>query len=390
MKNLTCLLSLFILGGQTFSQKQNTKQANRPVSSMPAEIKIPLTAGNWEFQPGKVEFLEYKNVKAVKLDENSGFMIYKDLNFSNGTIEFDVEVNRPQPFATIYFRWQNKDETEHVYLRTGVANTKNAFDAVQYASIANGVNMWDLQHEFQSAADIKIGEWNHVKLVISGKQLRVYINNPAEPNLEIPCLEGNTTEGKIGIGTGFPGQSVFANLIVYPNKTEGLSEQPGADLTKHDTRYIRDWQVTKPDSLPFGREPNGFILPKPSTSWEAIHAERRGLINLSRKFGNSQYRKMVWLRAKIKSEFNQTQNLKLGFSDEVWVFVNQRPVYVDKNIYYQNMRKSPNGRISLDNCSFPVALVKGDNELLIALSNDFYGWGIMARLESLEGIEILK
>jgi hypothetical protein len=74
----------------------------------------------------------------------------------------------------------------------------------------------------------------------------------------------------------------FANLIIKPNETEGLSEQAGADITKHDTRYIRNWQVSKPDSI------------------------------------------------------------------------------------------------------------KGENELLIGIANDFYGWGIMARLNSLEGIEIEK
>ncbi len=368
------------------NKKRN--QAEHP--RMPSEIRIPFTADQWEFQEGKVEFLEYKGQKAVRLDEKSGTMVYKNLNFINGTIEFDVEVNQAQPFPSIFFRWQNQNESEHVYLRTGAAANKNAFDAVQYASIISGVNLWDLQHEFQSAANIKVGEWNHVKVVVSGKQLRVYINNPSEPNLEIPCMEGNTSEGKIAIGTGFPGQAVFANLIVKPNETGGLSAEAGADITKHDTRYIRNWQVSKPDSLAFGKEVNGFMLPKGDTGWENISAERRGLVNLSRKFGNSKYRRVIWLRANIKSEFNQVQNLKMGFSDEIWVFVNQRPVYVDKNIYYMNMRKSPNGRISLDNCSFQFPLIKGENVLLIAVANDFYGWGIMARLENLDGIELIK
>ncbi|MEO6455298.1 MAG: hypothetical protein ABIN97_14555 [Ginsengibacter sp.] len=386
MKNLFCVFILIFFSSQLLAQKQKAKQT----ASSASEIKVSLSPEHWDFQEGKVEFLEYKGLKAIRLNENSGSMIYKDLNFINGTIEFDVEVNQPQPFATIYFRWQNKDEAEHVYLRTGTALRKNAFDAVQYASIIKGVNIWDLQHEFQSGADIKIAEWNHVKLIVSGKQLRVYVNNGAGPNLEIPCLEGNTPEGKIGIGTGFPGQAVFANLIVKPNETAGLSEQPGADLTKHDTRYIRTWQVSKTDSLPYGTEVNGFMLPKADIAWQNIDAERRGLVNLSRKFGSSGYRQFVWLQAKIKSEFNQVQELKMGFSDEIWVFINQRPVYVDKNIYYQNMRKSPNGRISLDNCSFQLPLVKGDNQLLIAVANDFYGWGIMARLENLDGIELIR
>ena len=384
MKSHLTVFGLLLLSIQAFAQKQKTKS----VASATSEMRIPLTADHWDFQQGKVEFLEYKGVPAIKLDENSGNMFYKDLNFTNGTIEFDVEVNKAMPFPSLFFHWQNAGESEIVYLRTGAAPRPNDLDAVQYASIINGVNLWDLQHEFQTAANIKIGEWNHVKMVVSGKQLRVYVNNPSEPNLEIPCMEGNTTEGRIGLGTGFPGQSIFANLIVKPNETEGLSPEAGADLTKHDTRYIRSWQVSKPDSLPYGREVNAFMLPKGDMGWENIHAERRAMVNLSRKFGNSKNRRVVWLRAKINSASDQYQNIKMGISDEVWVFINQKLLYVDKNIYTQNMRKSPNGRISIDNCEFRLPLQKGDNELLIAVANDFYGWAIMARLETLDGITI--
>jgi len=55
---------------------------------------------------------------------------------------------------------------------------------------------------------------------------------PPEPNLEIPCMEGNTSEGRIGIETGFPGESIFANLVVKPNQGGGLSAEAGADLHK--------------------------------------------------------------------------------------------------------------------------------------------------------------
>jgi Domain of Unknown Function (DUF1080) len=389
MKHKLLIIVLMLANCQLQAQNKKERKALSP-SPVNAAIKIPMNAANWDFNPGKVEFLDYKGVKAVRLNENSGFMILKDLNFKNGTIEFDVEVNQPGPFPTIFFRWENKDETEHVYLRTGTYQKRNAFDAIQYASIIKGVNLWDLQHEFQSSANIKVKEWNHVKIVVNGKQLRAYVNDEKEPNLEIPCMEGNTTEGSIGIGTGFPGQAIFANLEVRPNETEDLPAITAPDITKHDTRYIREWQVSKPDSLPYGKELNAFMLPKADIAWENIDAERRGLVNLSRKLGNSNQRRYVWLRAKIKSDLAQQPILQMGFSDEIWVFINQRPVYVDKNIYYQNMRKSPNGRISIDNCSFQLPLKQGENELLIAVANDFYGWAIMARFENLEGIEVTR
>ena len=37
-----------------------------------------------------------------------------------------------------------------------------------------------------------------------------------------------------------------------------------------------------------------------------------------------------------------------------------------------------------------VSLKAGDNEILIGVANDFYGWGIIARVESLEGIDLVR
>jgi hypothetical protein len=362
-----------------------TKKENMRLSTL---INIPMTGTQWDYQQGKVDFITYKGVQAARLNENSGYMICKGLNFKNGTIEFDVEVNQPSPFPTIYFHWLNNNETEHVYLRTAVYNKSDAPDAIQYASIVKGVNLWDLQYEFQSTAHIKIKEWNHVKIVVSGKQLRAYINYAKEPNLNIPCLEGNTTEGKIGLGTGFPGQSIFSNLAVKPGATEGVPSSARRDTISLDKRYIRQWQVTQPDFLPDGKEITASLLPGATVQWENIHVERRGLVNLSRKFGGSDKRRYVWLRTKIKSTVAQSAILKMGFSDELWVFLNKQTVYQDKNLYLQNMRKYPDGRISVENCSFPLPLKQGDNELLIGVANNFYGWGIMARFEKIHGIQL--
>jgi hypothetical protein len=64
-------------------------------------------------------------------------------------------------------------------------------------------------------------------------------------------------------------------------------------------------------------------------------------------------------------------------------------VYVDKNLYIQGMRKTPNGRCSIENATVALPLKVGDNELLIGVANDFYGWGIIARLETGEDLEVV-
>jgi len=66
----------------------------------------------------------------------------------------------------------------------------------------------------------------------------------------------------------------------------------------------------------------------------AIKAESRSIVNLSRKFGEKENdaRRIVWLRTTIYADKPQQKMLSLGFSDEVWVFVNGAITYIDKII----------------------------------------------------------
>jgi hypothetical protein len=131
------------------------------------------------------------------------------------------------------------------------------------------------------------------------------------------------------------------------------------------------------------------MLPKPETFTETIMAERKGMVNLSRKFGGGSVvpRRVVWLKTTIKAVEAQKNLINLGFSDDVWVFVNGQMVFLDKNDYRQApMRKYPDGRISIQNARFNINLKPGDNEIVVAVANDFYGWGLIARLEYMEGI----
>ncbi|MDR7198055.1 hypothetical protein J2Y45_003195 [Dyadobacter sp. BE34] len=96
---------------------------------------------------------------------------------------------------------------------------------------------------------------------------------------------------------------------------------------------------------------------------------------------------MTWLQTTLIAQDEVHTNLQLGFSDEIWVFLNHQMVLVDKNLYQYNMRKYPDGRISIQNVIAPLKLKKGENDLLIGVANDFFGWGLMARLESTYNIQ---
>jgi hypothetical protein len=363
--------------------------SHRSAGQQPAEIRVPMTADHWIFPAGRVQFVVYRGVPAMKIAGNTDPIVLKDLDFADGTIEYDIEPQKPS-FTSIYFRVKDKNESECFYLRIHASGNALAFDALQYAPIIRGIILWDLFPYYQGGADIKLNEWNHVKLVVSGKQMVVFVNDQSRAALEVPRLEGETTIGKLALD----GDSVcIANLVVKPKDVGGLSPKEGFDPEQADPRYLRTWEVNTPSSLPAGQEPYPGGLGKIDSSWQPITAERRGLVNLSRKFAvvSDRHpweldRQVVWLRVKLHSETAQKKLLRLGFAHEVWVFMNGSMVFVDKNLYAQSMRKTPDGRISIENAAFEVPFRAGENELLVAIANNFYGWGLMARLEDMEGL----
>ena len=359
---------------------------------------IPMVKDQWEAAPGRAEFITHRGIPAMRITPNPealfappGQVVLRDVPFADGTIEFDVELE--DFFLTaIYFRRQNGKHAELFYVRTYRADDPTGPDAIQYTELTKGVALWDLHPRYQGPADIKKEGWNRIKLVIAGQRMLVYVNNMNEAVLNIPELSGPSGPGSIA----FEGGGVIANLVVTPGRTEGLSTETSFDPTQEDSRYIHHWQVSPPFALPAGRELVSAMLirahsdyfPSDTTHWQSIQTERDGLVNLSRRFGQSADRQAVWLKRNIHSKTKQTQTLHLGFSDEVWVLLNDKLVHVDKNLYGHPIMKDAFGQISIDDASFVLPLEEGPNELLIGVANSFFGWAIMARFENREGLTL--
>ncbi len=349
------------------------------------QLEIPMQEDRWEYPQGTVEFITHKSVPAMKILPDAGKVIAKDIEFATGTIEFDLELG-DFPFVGFAFHRHGPGEEEWFYFRPYAAGNPAAPDAIQYAPVVKGVTLWDMFPQYQGPANYQKKEWIHVKLVIGKHQMRAYVNETEQPNLSIPFLEGDYKTGRIA----FDGEAIFANLVLRPGSTEDLPDYAGYDPATTDPRYLRKWSVTAPKSFPKGREVIETDLPGEEAEWTTLQAERNGLINLTREFGGESVgpRNLVWVKTTIHSSKEQTRKLSLGFSDEVWVMINGKLLYVDKNYYMEPIMKQPNGRCSLENTTFEVPLNQGDNELLVGVGNFFFGWGIVARLDSLDNLKI--
>ena len=389
-----CFLSAIYLFAQPGKAKKEAK------SPQPKEIKVPMEPAYWEYDSSAAEFVTYKNTRAIKSKNGRGFRATaKNQVFANGTIEFDVELIG-RGFPGIDFRVsEDRKTSENFYIRAFGPVPPEIRTTLQYAAVIDGNSMWDLTDEYQSGANINQDSWNHVKLVISGKQMKAYVNDMNKPALIVPELECWRDSG----GIALIGNVIYANLIIKPNATEGLSPEAGYISTYNDTRYIRNWMVSPAKEFPFGKEVmlplqrmDGKIvsseLPDSTTQWSPIKAESRALVNLSRIFKHkeNEFRRIAWLKTTIQSDKEQERTLSLGFNDEVWVFINGQILYVDKNYFGTPEQKASRGRCTIENTSFKLPLKQGKNEIMIAVANYFYGWGIIARLDETDGIQLEK
>jgi len=385
IKKIVLLMMLPLFTLITMAQKAKTKPA--------AEISIPMEPAYWQYDTANIEFITHRNVKAVYV-KNGAPLYLKNQQFSNGTLEYDVELTPNSGFPGICFRMSDDHKNgDHFYIRYFGTTSKENRNTLQYAADIDGMSIWDLTDEYQAGATLIIPGWNHVKLVVSGKQMKAYVNDMSRPALLVPELEGETTTGGIFFSGG---QVTIANLVIKPDAVENLSEAPGYISTYNDIRYLRNWQVTAPVDFPYEKEIvpanlPGHVksdLPDSTTSWKPLRAESRGMVNLTRIFGSvkNNQRRLAWLKTTIESDRAQDRILHLGFSDDIWVFVNGQLLYVDKNQYGSPGQKFPRGRCTIENAMLKLPLKQGKNEILIGLANYFYGWGIIARLDETDGV----
>jgi hypothetical protein len=355
-------------------------------------IKIPMTADRWETNEN-IKFEATDGYPLGVMTVSTGVAVLKDFKFRNGTIEFDVIPRGPMG-AGIGFRRRDEDTYEDFYLRPR-PKCDEAVDCIQYAPQTHGVLLWDVFPQYQSPAPVEEKSTNHIKMVINGRRMNIYVNPAANgsmiaPTLAVGRLEGDALEG----GISMQGPGTFANLTVAPDAVEGLSPEPVSDATSKDKRYLRNWMIAPPASLPDGKEPAFAEMPDASQGWQPLSAERGGLVDLSREYGLAGGRKvraLAWLKTDIASDNAQTKHVSIGWSREIWVFVNGKRVFADKNLYQPlAARKVPDGRLSLENGSFDLPLQKGKNEIAVALANNFYGWGIEMRIGDLKGVKVAE
>jgi len=348
-----------------------------------ASQPVPFDAARWTLADPEARAMTYLGRPSLFLD--NGVALLRDSSFGDGTIEFDVALHGHPSFAGVVFRAASDRDYELAYLRPHLSRRA---DALQYTPVDNGAAAWQLYSGagFTAAAELPLNRWVHVKLVASGYTARLFVDGASEPQLTMTSLKRPWTRGMVGLWGGLGGAN-FSSFVVTPADTVAPATRPldappaRTTLTTWELSPAYETASVSPDALPAARG---------GASWTRITAEASGLVNIS------QYRASVrsaagtakgsldlaFARATITSQRAQRMRLVFAYSDGLRIFVNGRIVFSGESAF-QSRDPSFLGVAALGPDAVYVDLRPGDNEIVLAVSEKFGGWGFAARLEPL-------
>jgi len=137
---------------------------------------------------------------------------------------------------------------------------------MQYAPQTHGVLLWDLFPQYETRAPLRENGWNHIRMVVSGRRMNVFVNDVPSPTLEVGRLEGDATTG----GLRLQGPGTFANMVITPDAVDGLSPEPARDPLDGDPAVVRKWRLSPFSALPNGKDLLYDDMPRASEEWKSL------------------------------------------------------------------------------------------------------------------------
>jgi hypothetical protein len=329
----------------------------------------------------------------------SGVVYLPDVQFRNGTVEYDVATTGHRSFVGTAFRIRQapRVEYEHFYIRP---HQTGRFDATQYTPEINGLAAWQLYPEYNAPVTVPAGEWIHVRLVIEETRLEAYVGEGSDPTLVVDDLRLEPGPGSVGLTSNFPQAgtldlypTAYSNVRIVPDDSDPAPGSAPAPAVGDDTHpgTITSWALSE-SRAGLARDISGL---EPGAldamTWESVPTDALGRINIAehRAFPPGAPGAHVYARVRVHSDEARTKALNFGFSDRGLVFLNGRLLFSGNNTYRSRSLRYL-GAMTVENDALHLPLEAGENELVIIVSESFGGWGLVARFEDMDGLRLLS
>ncbi len=366
-----------------------------------AQQPVPFSDKRWVIQAQGQLQEAYKGYNSLYLQ--NGIAYLKDEKFLNGIIEFDVYQSLRASFPGLIFRVINPTNFEELYLRSHQSGNP---DAYQYTPVFNNNSAWQLYHDphdavndgflhwkqrgkimgYNTVVDYPFDRWLHVKLLVKGTQAELYVDNDPNPVAFIRELGMGENSGSLGVRSNV-GAVWFANFsfqatdnVVFKTKDDNyrITTPPGTVSKWEISNSFREDRVKSMHQLD--------LKWLDQLKWKVTATEPTGLVNLSRFSAVSDSTNSMLVKLVVISDKDQIKKLDIGYSDRAKVYCNGNALYSgDASFRTRDYRYL--GTIGYFDAVY-LPLKKGENVLVVAVSETFGGWGLMAKWENIDGIRI--
>jgi hypothetical protein len=314
----------------------------------------------------------------------------KDEIFSEGVIEFDLAAEQPSGFVGVNFRGDDQGNSEQFYVRFHQSGRP---DSTQYLGKMNGLASWQLHAGPNDAAAVSLGtrQWIPIRIVVEKDSADIFVRDMNEPLLHIPELRSDNDKGTVNfyafdrpkVITG----AYFSNLEVRSLAAgEGVVGKAREEAKVADTVF-RKWQISSPISESSLQGQFHFPAIDPNTlTWRSVGVERNGILNIARYEKKTADADTVLIKLKIKTDEKASRLFRFGYSDRVRIYVNGQQQFFG-NAKWRSRDHRFLGTVGLHD-AVPLHLKPGANEVLVAVSESFGGWGFIGQIEDRTGLII--
>jgi hypothetical protein len=361
---------------------------------------VPFTDKRWVIKAQGSMQEAYQGKNSLYLQNGMAYL--KDANFLDGIIEFDICLSYQVSFSGMVFHLTDAANYEELYLR---AHQSGYPDAYQYTPVFNGDPAWQLYHDqadgvndgfiswkprgkgmgYNSVLSFPFDRWLHVKLLVKGTTAELYLDNKPEPAAFIRELLIEPVAGGLGITSGI-GAAHFADFTYTATENVELKTKDDGYKIITPAGTISSWQVSesfKEDQLKTMNQLDSKWTAQ--LQWKTLRTEPTGLANLARLSAVTDSN-TVLAKFTVISEKDQLKRLDIGYSDRVKLYANGTAVY-SGNTSFRTRDFRYLGTIGYFDAVY-LPLKKGENTIILAVSETFGGWGVMAKWESVEFLKV--
>ena len=332
-------------------------------------ITIPFDTTRWIFSDA--ETIQHDGRQCL-----IGTAYLRDVQCQNGIIEVDVWMEEERAYPGVIFRMTSENEFENIYIRPHRSKYYN--DVFQYMPVMNGIESWQLYNGdgYTAGGMVPRKRWIHVRVEFKEKYAQMFWDSSGSPVLFVPDLKTSATKGMVGLRGAKNRSAIFSNFsyrsyddMVFPT-VPYVDTLPGL-ITEWEISQTFASSVIQTDKYP--TEETLRLI-----QWEKVKAEPSGLVNAARFRENAGGEPpAIIARTVINSEKNEMKKLAFGYSDVVDIFCNGTLCF-EGNSAYQQRDQSFLGIVGLFD-AVAVPLKKGENELLLIITELSGGWGFMVQ-----------